>query len=59
MELCEQAVALGYCAFWIRVWAADYGEVEEIHCARHDFGATSYFGTPFNPSLTTIPRQSR
>jgi hypothetical protein len=41
MELCEQAVALDYCAFWICVWAADLGEVEEIHGARLDFGATS------------------
>lgn len=43
MELCEQAAAFDYCAFWIRVWPADFGdgEVEEIHGARLDFGATS------------------
>jgi hypothetical protein len=41
MELCEQAAALDCCAFWIRVWAADYGEVEEIHGARRDLGAIS------------------
>jgi len=40
MELCEQAVALDYCAFWIRVWAAYFGEVEEIQDAGRDFGAT-------------------
>jgi hypothetical protein len=39
MELCEQAAALDYCAFWIL--AADFGQVEEIHGARLDFGATS------------------
>jgi len=43
MESCEQAAALDYCALWICVLPADFGEgeVEEIHDARRDFGAAS------------------
>ena len=65
MELCEQAAALDYCAFWIRVLAADYGdgEVEEIHGARHDFGATSQRVNTLQPishnDTTTIKMTER